>query len=56
MRKAIDYAHAKGIRELFGHVLRDNEAMLAMSRELGFTVKTSDEGPDILRVSLTLDR
>jgi acetyltransferase len=54
MHKMIDYARAKGIRELFGYVLRDNETMLAMSRELGFKVKSSDEGPDILRVSLDL--
>ena len=54
MRKMIDYARAKGIRELFGYVLRENETMLAMSRELGFTVTGSDEGPGVLRVSLAL--
>ena len=50
MRKMIDYARSKGIRELFGYVLRENETMLAMSRELGFTVTGSDEGPGVLRV------
>jgi acetyltransferase len=54
MRKMIDYARAKGIRELFGYVLRENETMLAMSRELGFTVSGSDEGPGVMRVSLAL--
>ncbi len=54
MRKMIDYARAKGIRELFGYVLRENETMLAMSRKLGFTVKGSDEGPGVMRVSLAL--
>jgi acetyltransferase len=54
MRKMIDFARTKGIRELFGYVLRENDHMLAMSRELGFTVSGSDEGPGVLRVSLQL--
>ncbi|HEX2464049.1 MAG TPA: GNAT family N-acetyltransferase [Thermoanaerobaculia bacterium] len=54
MRKMIDYARSKDIRELFGYVLRENETMLAMSRELGFTVTGSDEGPGVVRVSLAL--
>ena len=54
MLKMIDYARSKGIRELFGYVLRENTAMVAMSRKLGFTVTGSDEGPGILRVSLAL--
>ena len=29
MRKMVDYARSKGIRELFGYVLRENETMLA---------------------------
>ena len=45
MRKMIDYARSKGIRELFGYVLRENESMLAMSRELGFTVRARTRGP-----------
>lgn len=56
IHKILDYGRAKGLRELFGHVLRDNQSMLALSRELGFTVKSSSEGPDILHVSLLLDR
>jgi acetyltransferase len=54
MLKMIDYARSKGIRELFGYVLRENETMLAMSREMGFTVTGSDEGPGVMRVSLVL--
>ena len=38
MRHLIDYAAATGIRELFGHVLAGNTTMLAMCRELGFSV------------------
>ena len=53
MRTIIDYARARGIRELFGYVLRENESMLALSRKLGFAVAGSNEGPGVLRVSLT---
>jgi acetyltransferase len=54
MQKMIEYARSRGIRELFGYVLRENDTMVAMSRELGFKVSGSDEGPGVLRVSLTL--
>jgi acetyltransferase len=54
MLKLIDYARSRGIRELFGYVLRENATMLAVSRRLGFTVRGSDEGPGVLRVSLAL--
>ena len=50
------YESARGLRELFGYVLRDNTSMLAMSRELGFTVSASDEGPGVMHVSLALER
>jgi acetyltransferase len=54
MQKMIDYARSKGIRELFGYVLRENETMLTMSRQMGFDVTASDEGPGVMRVSLAL--
>jgi acetyltransferase len=54
MKRTIDYARDRGLHELFGLVLRDNLAMLSMNRELGFRVTGSNEGPDILRVSLDL--
>ena len=54
MLRMLDYARSRGLRELFGYVLRDNEAMLAMTSELGFQVRGSNAGPDVLRVSLSL--
>jgi len=38
MRRLIDIAGQRGIGELVGEVLRENEPMLQMCRELGFTI------------------
>src|SRR5207253_8853601 len=38
MRRLIDFARKRGIGELFGDVLAENETMLALCRELGFHV------------------
>jgi len=38
MQRLIDIAGQRGIGELVGEVLRENEPMLQMCRELGFTV------------------
>lgn len=36
------YAAKRGIRQLFGEILADNHAMLALARRLGFQLKTND--------------
>jgi acetyltransferase len=38
MTRLIDIARQRGIGELLGEVLRENEPMLQMCRELGFTI------------------
>ena len=52
MRLLIDYARARGIGTLFGDVLAENTAMLALTRNLGFTATPQEAG--ILRVTLPL--
>jgi len=37
MQEILDEARRKGLRAVEGFILRDNEAMLLMARELGFT-------------------
>jgi len=54
MRRIIDYARGRGIKELYGEVLRENESMLKINRALGFAVKTNPSDPEILHVSLPL--
>jgi acetyltransferase len=52
MRLLIDYARARGIGTLFGEVLAENTAMLALARDLGFSAEPADGG--IVRVTLPL--
>ena len=51
MQTLIDYARCEGIRAIQGDVLADNETMLQMCAELGFSVEDDpDDGIPILHV------
>lgn len=47
-------AKARGLQELFGNVLRQNEPMLAMASELGFETTNHPEEPDVVLVTKRL--
>lgn len=55
MRYIIEYAKSRGIKELFGEVLRENEPMLRLNRALGFTITAAPDDPGVLHVSLPLN-
>jgi acetyltransferase len=50
MSRMLEVAKARGLSEIFGSVMRENEPMLKMCRELGFAVREYSEDPDIARV------
>ena len=54
MQLIIAYARAKGLRAVEGQVLRENEPMLTMCRELGFAISEDLDAPDVCNVRLTL--
>jgi acetyltransferase len=54
MREIIDYAVSRGIREIWGDVLRENAAMLGLVRKLGFRVTDDPDDPSLVRVTLDL--
>ena len=54
MRRLIDYARERGIREIFGHVLRENRSMLAICRLLGFEETPAPDDPQVKLVRLPL--
>jgi acetyltransferase len=54
MQLLIEYAGTEGLKSLCGEVLTENTAMLAMCRELGFSVKTDPNDAGIALVSLDL--
>jgi acetyltransferase len=45
IRRLIDYERERGIGEIFGHVLRENNAMLAICRLLGFEDTVDRDDP-----------
>jgi acetyltransferase len=50
MQRILAIARARRIREVFGHVLRENEAMLHVCRDLGFALEPLPDEPDVVRV------
>jgi acetyltransferase len=54
MQQLIDYGKAEGLQELYGFVLTDNNTMLRMCRELGFTVEAEPDDASVRRVVLEL--
>ncbi|MHC1744477.1 MAG: bifunctional acetate--CoA ligase family protein/GNAT family N-acetyltransferase [Syntrophobacteraceae bacterium] len=54
MRRIIDYARKRGIREVYGEVLSENTPMLRLCRALGFSTKRMPEDPGIIIATLAL--
>ena len=54
MRHIIEYAKSRGIKELYGEVLRENEQMLRLNRVLHFKISATLDDPGVLHVSLPL--
>ncbi len=54
MRRVLDYAVSRGIRQVYGDVLRDNRSMLKLCSVLGFTQERVPEEPEIVRVTLAI--
>jgi acetyltransferase len=50
MKRILAIAKARGIGEVYGHVLRDNATMISMARELGFTIEALPDDPGIVQV------
>jgi acetyltransferase len=54
MQMIIEYARAEDLKVIEGQVLRENTAMLAMCRELGFAIATDPGDPDACIVKLAI--
>ena len=50
LTRAVEWTRKKGIDSLYGLVLEDNEAMLALARSLGFTRHWSDDDSGVVEV------
>lgn len=54
MNKILDYARSRGVKEVYGEVLRENSNMLAMCRTLGFVRKENLDEPGVVEVRIEL--
>ncbi len=52
MRQLIDYAASRGLKDIFGDILSENRAMLALCAELGFSFAPTRDG--VIRASLAM--
>lgn len=52
MQCLIDWARARGMREVVGQVLAENAPMLAFVRHLGFSVRRFPDEPDVMEARL----
>ncbi|MCO5759910.1 MAG: GNAT family N-acetyltransferase, partial [Chromatiaceae bacterium] len=54
MRRIIHYARARGIGEIYGEVLTENQPMLQLDRALGFAIHNDPDDPGLKHVVLKL--
>ena len=52
MERILDYARAKGLKEMFGDILRENDPMIALAEQLGF--QREPRGPDAAAIRMRL--
>ena len=55
MNQLIDYARSEGIGQLYGHVLRENDAMFGFCRSLGFSFSDVPDDAMMIRAELPLE-
>jgi acetyltransferase len=56
MSEILDYARSRGIKRVFGDVLRENRTMLVMAEELGFKIVPDVNDPQVVRVDCDLTK
>jgi acetyltransferase len=50
MNRLLNFAADRGIATIFGEVLRENENMLNMARDLGFSSRPDPDDPGVIEV------
>jgi acetyltransferase len=54
MTEILDHARKRGLKRVFGDVMRENLPMLHMAEDLGFKMRPGSEDPSIMRVAIEL--
>ncbi|MGE5777761.1 MAG: GNAT family N-acetyltransferase [Hyphomicrobiales bacterium] len=53
-RRTIEHCRRRGIREIFGEVLRENKPMLRICKDFGFSTTASQDDPSTIEIRLRL--
>lgn len=56
MELIIEYAKSEGVKRIEGHVLRENNTVLSMCRELGFRMTEDPSDGTVMLVNLSLEQ
>ncbi len=54
MHRLIEWGRTRGLREIEGQILADNQPMLAFIRHMGFTVHRMVNDPEVMEAKLPL--
>ena len=54
MRRLINWARSRGLKQVLGQILADNHPMLAFIRHLGFSLHRLPDDPEIIEATLVL--
>ena len=54
LEEIVECCRRRGIREIWGEVLRENAPMLGLARKLGFSIKTDPDDPSAMVVTRAL--
>ncbi|MGZ9034556.1 MAG: GNAT family N-acetyltransferase [Rhodospirillales bacterium] len=54
LEEIVGYCQRRGIREIWGEVLRENAPMLGLARKLGFSIKRDRDDPSVMIVTRPL--
>jgi acetyltransferase len=46
--RVLDYSRARGLEEIWGTVLAENEGMLGLAQHLGFTRRRDPDSPELI--------
>lgn len=54
MNEILDHAQQRGLKRVFGDVMRENGPMLHMAEDLGFRIFPGEDGPTVMKVVIDL--
>jgi acetyltransferase len=55
MQRSIAYARGRGLTEIHGDVMRDNQVMRRLAANLGFVEEAPPQTPGVVRVRLAIN-